>query len=174
MYRHTAHRTLEIIGIQVKQLLYHQLLHQSLASSPSDCLSTTTIHSLKHLQASQTQSIHSPVLQATHITNTVHSLPNMTGDTDHKHSPLNPQYDRWHRLQTQSTHSPVHRWHRSHSPLTPQYDRWHTSQTQSTHSPVWQVTQITNPVHSLPSMSDTSGRSHMCHNIWNAHAWKQH
>lgn len=95
MYKHIAHRTLEITGIQVKQLQCHQLLHQSLASAPSDCLSTTTTHSLKYLQASQTQSTHFPVWQMTHITNTVQSLPSMTGDTHHKHSPHKPQ-DEWH------------------------------------------------------------------------------
>lgn len=61
-----------------------------------------------------------------------------------------------------------------HSPLTSQYERRHTSQTQSNHSPVWQVTHITNTVYSLPSMNDKSGRSHLSHNIWNVHVWKEH
>ena len=59
---------------------------------------------------SQTQSTHFPVWQVTHITNTIHSLPSMTGDTHHKHSPLTPQYEVTH--------------HHRNSPLTPLYD-WH-------------------------------------------------
>jgi len=154
---HTEHLEL----LEFKQNSYsvtncsiNPLLHLHIAFPPQQYIVSNTYKLHKHSpltpqyyrwHTSQTQSTHSPVLQVTHITNTIHSLPSITDDTHHKHSPL-----------------------------TPQYYRWHTSQTQSTHSPVLQMTHITNTVHSVPSMNDTSGRSHVCHSIWNAHVWKQH